>query len=182
MYLTAAEKERYFRRYEMFIWKVVHRFKARLSSHAVNEEDLFQECSIVLLKHAEASSTLKDLHRIPVRSMLYAMCCYVIGNQAASYPQRTSQFSKQMKRLESAVNYDDLENVLSSFSEEDILLRLDFEKCSSKLAQEESQIVALKRTNHTNREVSRTLGVTDVVVTRKLKRIRRSFEPYLAEE
>lgn len=182
MYLTPAEKDHFFSRYDYFIWKVVHRFKNRISYTVANEEDLYQECAIVLLDHAQKAQDNRALHSLPIRSMLNAMCRYVIRSQAVSYPVRTTDFSRTIHSAGSTVEYSSLEDEAMEASIDDVLTHIDFEAFHASLPPEDSKILHLKRQCRTNREVARTLGTTDVAVTRRLKRIRHHYSAYETEE
>ena len=182
MVLTAAEKEKYCKKYSLVLWKTVHHFKKRIATDVANKEDLYQECVVVLLDHASNARNLSELHRIPIRDMINAMCRYILGNQAVSYPTtRTSDFSRTLKRASGSVELSVLDREITDCSIDEILQLIDFEAFAKSLTDEESSILTLKRKNYTNREVARTLGSTDVIVTRRLKRMRHIYEAYQTE-
>lgn len=178
MNLTQTEKEAFVTKYQPLLWKTVYAFKSRGGTANKNEEDLFQECMVVLLEHANNAKTQEELHLIPVKDMVNAMCRYILNNQTLSYTKRTTDFSHVIQNCSFGVDYSEIiENTSDSHASDTIFMN-DFEKFFKKLPKDQQKIISLKRSNYSNIEVARTMGVCNAFVTRSIRRAQKSYEEY----
>lgn len=177
MNLTAYQEEQLLQKNDRLLWSVVHRFKSKHYNGYDNMEDLHSECVLVYLKHIRSCETMDDIKKVPILDMINAMCRYVLGEQALSYPPRTTNFRQVMESAASKVDYVELDRDENLRSEplNDTLDEIAFKDFYAALPPMEQKIVAMKLDGHRNREVARDLGVTDVEITRALQKIRKLY-------
>lgn len=183
MNLTASEKQAFIAKYDLLIWNLVHRFERRCSVPVSHRDDLYQECVLALLGHIENASDTGQMNRIPIPDLHNAMCRYVLSNQPAKVPKRTTDFGQIIHSSGGTVEFtaETLDQCAMDIAVEDVIDIIDFDSFVGKLPCQQREIVSLKRTNHTNREAARVLGISDVKVTRQLRRVQRSFEAFHAD-
>lgn len=177
MVLSQQEETRLIEKYDKLVWNTVHKFKRRMASSHDNKDDLYQEAVMVLLNHIRSSKTEEELCRIPIRDMINAMCRYVMGEQVVTIPKRTCAFKASIENVAKAADYTELDQddrYRDSTIDEamDVMVFNDFIKS---LNQMERRIVEMKQNGLTNREVSVAIGVTDVVISRAIKRIKKAY-------
>ena len=126
MNLTAQQKTSLVEKYDLLIWKTIHSFSRRCSNPQCSKEDLYQECVIVLLKHAQNAQTIEEAERFPFMDMHNAMCIYAMGSTAVTHPSRTGYFSVAMQS--SAVDFSVCKNLRSPSPEDQVLAEVDFER------------------------------------------------------
>lgn len=179
MNLTAYQEEQLIRQYDRLLWSIVHRFKRRKHDDGYqNKEDLHSECVLVFLKHIRSCETMDEVRKIPIRNMTHAMCQFVLGEQALSYPKRTSNFRKVMESVARKVDYTQVEKNESLRCDplSDTLDEIAFKDFYLALAPVEQKIIVKKLEGCRNREIARDLGVTDVIMTRAMKKLRKFYE------
>lgn len=177
MNLTSCQEEQLIQQYDRLLWSIVHRFKRRNYGGYDNREDLHSECVIVLLRHIRSCETMNDVKRIPIRDMINAMCRFVLGEQAVTYPQRTTDFSKIIKKAPHKTDYIavDRDSGQRRESLDDALDEIAFRDYLSTLSAQDRRIIQMKLEGKRNRDVAQAFGVTDVVITRTLKRLRKNY-------
>lgn len=181
MYLTTEQEEAIVKKYTRLVWSVVHRFKKRNSSYLSNQEDLYQEAMLVLIRHIRKSESLEG-YQPPIRDMINAMCIHTLGEQVVSVPKRTSDYTKRINSISKAVDYsllDSNEDEKRDSTEEAICSAI-FHTFLSSLSDLDKQIVQMKLSGFRNTEVARRCGLSDVNVTRRLKRLRGQYEYFAA--
>lgn len=178
MELTTYQEEQLIQQYDRLLWSVVHRFKRRKHDGYQNKEDLHSECVLVFLKHIRSCETMDDVQKVPIRDMINAMCRFVLGEQALSYPRRTSNFRQVMESAPSKVDYTEVEKEETLRYEplNDVLDEIAFKNFYATLSPMEQKIVVKKLEGYRNREIARDLGVTDVVMTRAIQRLRKIYQ------
>ena len=178
MELTTYQEEQLIQQYDRLLWSVVHRFKRRKHDGYQNKEDLHSECVLVFLKHIRSCETMDDVQKVPIRDMINAMCRFVLGEQALSYPKRTSNFRQVMESAASKVDYTEVDKDESLRYEplNDTLDEIAFKDFYAALSPMEQKIVVMKLEGHKNREIARDLGVTDVMMTRAIQKMRKFYE------
>ena len=177
MVLSRQDEERIIENYDKVIWSTVHRFKRRLPTQYDNKDDLHQEAVMVLLKHIRSCNTQDEISKLPIRDMINAMCRHVLGEQVVSIPKRTTTFSKTISTVATASDYTelDVDDRYCDMSIDDVMTKVIFDSFRCQLDDAERHIVDLKMNGYTNREISRMLGVTDVYITRALKKIKAVY-------
>ena len=177
MKLTTVQEEQLIEQYDRLLWSIVHRFKRRKNDGYQNKEDLHSECMLVFLKHIRSCDTMDDIRKIPIRDMINAMCLFVLGEQALSYPKRTSDFRQVMDSAASKVDYTELDREESLRQEplNDALDEIAFKDFCATLSPLEREVVVKKLEGLKNREIARDLGVTDVVMTRTIQKMRKFY-------
>ena len=182
MELTAYQEEALVRQYDKVVWQTVHRFSRRMHGGYKNKEDLHSECMIVLIRHFRSCKTMEQIPKIPIRDMVHAMCNYVLGEQAVAYPKRTSDFKRVIDAADAKVEFTEghLEKSFYQDSISDSVERISFGEYVGTLSPQDQKIIAMKLRNYKNREIAEMLGMTDVMITRSLQRLRKYYEAYMA--
>lgn len=177
MVLSMQEEERIIEKYDKVIWSTVHRFKRRMTIQHDNKDDLHQEAVMVMLKHIRTCNTQDEISKIPIRDMINAMCRHVLGEQVVSVPKRTTTFSKTISTVAKASDYSELtiDDKYCDMSIDDVMTKVIFDAFCCHLSDAERRIVDLKMNGYSNREISRMIGVTDVYITRALKKIKTIY-------
>ena len=181
MVLSKVQEEALVKKYDRLVWYIVHRFKRRNNSKLANEEDLYQECMLVLIQHLRSTESLEN-YNPPIRDMINAMCRYTLGEQVVFVPKRTSDYTDRINTVYKAVDYSfvDLDEDKRENTTENVVMHMFFRDFISSLSGQDLEIVRLKLDGYRNREVAQKLGISDVNVTRKLKRIRVQYDLYAA--
>ena len=178
MYLTSSQEEQLIQQYDKVLWSVVHRFKRKMRGGYNNQEDLHSECVLVFIKHIRSCETMEEIHKIPVLNMINAMCNFVLGEQALSYPKRTANFRAVMENVSVKVEYSEAHFAQEHASDPlgDSVDRIFFSEYLDTLSNQDRQIIAMKLRGCRNREAASALGMSDVAMTRALKRLRKHYE------
>lgn len=177
MTLTQREEEELIQQYDKLIWSVVHRFKRRKNDGYQNKDDLHSECVIVFIKHIRACKTMEEVKKIPFRDMINAMCQYVLGEQALTYPKRTSNFRHVMESVPGKADLSevDLDASCIHASLNDALDMVAFRDFFGTLSADDQKIIRMKLDGRRNRDIADSLGVSDVAMTRALKKLLRLY-------
>ncbi len=177
MEFTACQKEALFQQYDKLVWQVVHRFSRRMHGGYHNKEDLHSECWVVLYQYLSACQTPEEMQKTPIRDMINAMCVYTLGEQAVSYPKRTTNFKAVIDSANGKA--DVLEGHVDDASTRDpigdAIDRIAFNEYVSTLSPTEQRIVSMKLGAYRNREIAKALGLSDVEMTRTLQRILKRY-------
>ncbi len=182
MELTAYQEEALVRQYDKVVWQTVHRFSRKMNGGYKNKEDLHSECMIVLIQHFRSCESMEQIRKIPFRDMIHAMCNYVLGEQAVAYPKRTTNFKHVIDAADAKVEFTE-GHLEKSFRQDpigDSVDRIAFGEYVDTLSPQDQKIIAMKLRNYKNREIAETLGMTDVMVTRSLRRLLKRYEVYRA--
>ena len=177
MKLTSQQEEQLMQQYDRLLWSVVHRFKRKMHSGYNNKEDLHSECAMVFLNHIRSCETMDDIQKVPILNMINAMCRFVLGEQALSYPRRTSNFRQVMETVASKVDYAEVDRDENKRYEpiNDALDVVAFKDFFVGLSPVDQKIITMKLEGRKNREIARDLGVTDVMMTRAIQRLRKFY-------
>lgn len=175
MTLTPTQEEQLIHQYDRLLWDVVHRFKRRKYDAWDDREDLHSECMLVFLRHIRSCKTMDEVKRIPISDMINAMCRQVLVQQTCSHPKRTSDFKQVIDSAQPRVDYDEVENVESQGCHcaglDDALDEIAFSDFCASLSPQEQEIIRMKMDGCTNRQIAQTIGVTDVIMTRTIKKL-----------
>lgn len=177
MVLTAYQEEQLMRQYDKLLWRVVHRFKRKMHGGYNNEEDLHSECAIVFLKHIRSCETMDEIKKVPILSMVNAMCKYVLGEQVVSYPRRTSNFRHVMENVVGKADLSEIDKSENNHYDPigDALDMVAFRDFFFGLPPVDQDIIIAKLKGRKNREIARDLDVTDVVMTRAIQKLRKFY-------
>ena len=178
MKLDAYQEEQLIEKYDRLLWSIVHKFKRKMRKGFNNEEDLHSECVLVLIQHIRSCNTMDEIKKIPVLTMTNAMCRYVLGEQILSYPRRTANFHNVMNKVNSKADYADVDKDESKRCDptNDVIDGIDFKDFVNHLSQDDKKIIVMKLRGHTNREIANDLNVSDVAMTRAIKKLRKFYD------
>ena len=178
MELTAYQEEQLMQQYDRLLWSIVHRFKRKMHDGYDNKEDLHSECVLVFLKHIRSCQTMEEIQKVPVLNMINAMCLFVLGEQTLSYPKRTSNFSEVIKTAAGKADYTELDkNETMRYDPiNDTLDTVAFREFFSELSPADQQIVILKLKGCRNCTLATKLGVSNVAMTRAIKKLRKFYQ------
>lgn len=184
MKLTSLQEEELLNQYDRLIWQTVHRYNQRQHTRFHNNlEDLHSECVLVFLKHIRACETPEQIKRFPFRDMINAMCLFVLGEQALTYPKRTANFRQVMEQVPVSTSLDCLASVKHDKGEQqmrDIVDVETFKEFCASLPPREQYILQMKTKGCKNREIAVVLGVSDAEMTRTLKKLCGEYRAYAA--
>ena len=179
MTLTKQQEEVMLQNYTKLIWNVVHKFKRRSSTKLDNEEDLFQECALVFLKHIRSAQSVEQIMVFPFKDMVRAMCNYILGEQTLSYPRRTSDFSKKIHSAPERMSFDACFYIQSPQNSEENAIEQtmvdEFLKMQDPCNQ---QIFAYKKQGLSNVEIAEILSLPPVNIHRRIKRMKDAYSKY----
>ena len=172
MVLTAYQEEQLMRQYDKLLWSVVHRFKRKMHGGYNNEEDLHSECVIVFLKHVRSCETMDEIKKVPILSMVNAMCKYVLGEQVVS-----SNFRHVMENVVGKADLSEIDKSENNHYDPigDALDMVAFRDFFFGLPPVDQDIIIAKLKGRKNREIARDLDVTDVVMTRAIQKLRKFY-------
>ena len=179
MTLTKQQEEAMLQNYTKLIWNVVHKFKRRSSAKLDNEEDLFQECALVFVKHMRTAQSVEQIMVFPFKDMVRAMCNYILGEQTLSYPRRTSDFSKKIHSAPERMSFDACFYIQAPQNSEDNAI--DKTMLDEFLSTQDScnqKIFAYKKQGLTNVEIANILSLPPVNVHRRIKRMKDAYSKY----
>lgn len=184
MILTREQEAQYVVKYERMIWEIVHKFKRRTMAQKDNKDDLFQEAVIVFVKYLRKCESEEEIGKnIPVRDMINVMCRFNIGEQVLSYPKRTSYYrAKGTEDIVHAVDYTELDrdDRYLDMTIDQSIENMTMKSFLSSLSAKEREIARLKQAGLKNREIAKRLGITDVDITRTLKRMRANYQNFVS--
>lgn len=177
MKLSACQEEQLMQQYDRLLWSVVHRFKRKMHDGYNNKEDLHSECALVFLTHIRSCETMEDIRKVPILNMINAMCRFVLGEQALSYPRRTSNFRQVMESVVGKADYSELDRNENGRYEplNDALDEISFKDFYAALPPVDQKIISMKLEGHRNCEIARDLGVSDVTMTRAIQRLKKFY-------
>lgn len=174
MVLTPQEESKLLNDYSKISWKMVNRFCGNRKSSIFAPEDLYQECMLVLVKHMQACETVSGLRNIQTMDLVKAMSQYVLRCQAVHVSDRTDRMKETLQSLRGSVPIDTLFDVRSIDDDQDAVI--DFERFIDTLTPVQQEVIRLKSSGYSNKQIAEkrnctTQGVTDI--------IRRTHKAYL---
>lgn len=177
MELTSCQEEQLIQQYDRLLWSIVHRFKRRKHDGYQNKEDLHSECVLVFLQHIRSCETMDDVRKVPIRDMINAMCRFVLGEQALSYPRRTSNFRQVMESAASKADYTEIDKDERLRYEplNDALDEISFKDFYAALPPVDQKIISMKLKGHRNCEIASDLGVSNVAMTRAIQCLKKFY-------
>lgn len=176
MKLTTKQEEELLNHYDKLLWSVVHRFRRKHYQGYNNRDDLHSECVLVFIKHIRACKDWEEISRVPILDMVHAMCLYVLSEQALTYPKRTAIFRQVMDEAKGTAPNTENEKEDSYEPCNDALDVIAFRDFFAKLPLEDKKIVVMKLRGCKNRQIAAKLGVSDVRVTRMIKKLRCFYQ------
>lgn len=184
MILTTEQEEKYVKQYEKVIWATVNGFKRRTTTRRDNKDDLYQEASIVFIKHIRSCETEEEIGKnIPIRDMIHAMCCFNLGEQVLSYPKRTSKYRTNVtKDVVHAVDYSEVDHDdrYLEMSIDNAIENMTMKSFLASLDDDEKEIAKYKEIGYKNREIAQLMGVSDVNISRALNKMRSKYKNFVS--
>lgn len=157
--LTPQEEEQLLADYSRVAWKLVHRFSDGRHSSVFSQEDLYQECMLVLIKHMQKCETKEDLRHFHVMEMINAMTRFVLKGQAVRLdPNRTNKVKQTLQSLKGTVSISDVAGLQDLTSEDDWIAMIDFGRYLDTLTPCEKDFVLLTKCGYRQVETSQKLG------------------------
>ena len=157
--------------YDPMIRKTVYNFMRRCSVQTMSAEDLLQEARLAFLQHIRTHEP-RDYGRCRL-TILHALCDAVLRQYPLSMP-RAVYLSKEKRAPLCIADFNKAEEAFALDDGcEAVDLMNEIMEAVESLPQEAMELVKLKLNGYSNREAARQLGMTDVRVSRMLKRIRR---------
>lgn len=181
MYLTHEQEEAIVKRFDHYVRFAVYRFKCRNNSRNDNAEDLYQEAMLVLTQSLRKAASMEEW-RPPMRDMVNAMCRYTLTEQVVSVPKRTSDYTGRINSVSSKVELDaaDFEESGRVYTEDQVLFKASLGNFVASLLPEDRLILRLKLEGQSNRQIGMRFGLSDVKMTRRLKRLHEQYRLYAA--
>lgn len=167
--MTHSHEELIMRQYESMLQRIVSSFRRRCSYPTTSEADLLQEARIAFLEHIRMHN--EHEYTRCYRTILHALFDAVRRDYPVYVPYgvfRTHDFKKI-----STISYDAVEVTSDNESFENIEAASTVSAFLGKLTKQEQQLIKHKIDGMTNREAGQRVGLSDVQVSRALRRIRK---------
>jgi DNA-directed RNA polymerase specialized sigma24 family protein len=144
------------------------------------DEDLYQECMIVLIEHMHKCQSREELMRFQTMDLVNAMTRFVLKNQAVWLDcNRTDRVKKTLNSLETTVCFDKL-SLASSDEDQDLIIDLD--RFMSGLKQKEREIMEMKKAGYSDSSIARIRkDITSQAVGQLVRRTHKAFKKYMNE-
>ena len=183
--LSQIEESKLLSDYSRIAWKLVHQFSDNRASSIFSQEDLYQECMIVLIKHMQKCESKEQLRRIQSMDLINAMTRFVLKNQAVKLDcNRTDQAKRILQNTARKVTLSKAEDIAYSGQEsidyliEEITLESFLEQKT--VRDMEREVVNRIKDGLTVMEIAEELGQSHQVVSYALKNARKKYEKYVA--
>lgn len=177
--LTMREKENLISKYHSLLWEVVYRFKkSYCSTWQMDDEDLFHEAVLAFLRHMEKQTGALDLSsRFPFQQITHALCQYTLVNQVVAVPNtRTSDYKQRIASMPKTVELPTATLFMSTIHTiEEITDKICFDEFVGSLHPVDQKIIGLKMNGMRNREVAKSLGLSDCAVSRHLSKMYQNY-------
>ena len=183
MNLSTYQENEYLQSKTNLIHRVINKFLAKASRSGLDRDDLFQECSIVLLLALRKAESIEYLDsHFPFLDMVNAMSKYVLGQQTLSYPKRTSSlkvFSQTFQEaMDIAIADAEVERPGDDYIDADT--RIDLARYAATLPEDERNVLLMRCDGFRNSEIANRLGLDRSDVNRVMAKIRRNMAKSLA--
>ena len=164
----------------------IHRNSVRVIR--IPYEDFVQEALLAYLEYLRKCETEEELQVFPWYDCKQAMCQLVLRFQPISVPKRSQTFSNSIHTVPRTVAMDvavvrgmDVDG-MSRFWTQDVETRVDFDRFMADQSTDAQRMVALRMNNIKNRAIASQCGVSDVTISKRLKKLRIAYEKFLEEE
>lgn len=179
--LSEQEESRLISAYSNIVWSLVHRFSDGKTSSVFSQEDLYQECMLVLVKHMRKCETKEQLRRFQTMDLVNAMTRYVLRCQAVRLDcNRTDQARGILAAMQSTQPFDALINIDDPQTEDDIIARMDYESFIKTLSEEHREALKLISEGYRQWEIGEMMGKTQQWARWVRKDTKRKYDAFLA--
>lgn len=181
--LTPMEEEKILSDYSEIAWKMVHRFSDGKGSSIFSQEDLHQECMLVLIQHMYKCETKEDLKRFHPVNLVNAMTRFVLKNQIIRLDHNRTDQSRQI--LNSCPQKAPLEDAATVAAKDDIdqlIEGIAFEQfLNSKMVRPFERTALLKmKDGYQFVEIAEETGKKYQVVQYAIKSARNKYAKFIA--
>lgn len=178
MLLTEQQETAIIKEYTGLMHHIAWRFERKRGTKFDCHDDLFQECSIVLLTTIREMESIEDLKtHFPFWQMQHAMCIFLLTLQTLSHPKRTTDFFQSLDQ--DRIAKDRSENLHQMFSSYDQQKAIDDEitvrDFINALPERDQCIVRGKQDGEKSYEIGKSLGRCESWVSKRLKAISRDY-------
>ena len=182
--LTEREEKNLLSEYSKIAWKLVHRFADGRASSIFTQEDLYQECMLVLVKHMRKCETKQQLKNIQAMDLVNAMTRFVLKNQAVRLDcNRTNEVKRIIETCArktclseaEALPYDGLSSI------EAVIEKVAFEQFLDKTSVRpvEAEAMTKRMEGHTVCEIAEMTGRSHQVISYALKTGKRKYDEFV---
>ena len=175
MRYSEQQEEQYLNEHSKAVWKIVNSFQSAAKYH-VSLEDLYQEGMIVLLGHLRKSRNEEELSWFPTLSIKNAICRFLLGQEAVSYPKtRTTDYARVVRKTR-RVPYEMIVSSLDLPSaESEWIEHIDMKDFISRLPEKQRDWILKRVEGYPASEIAREYGVTAGAITHSVKRNMNRF-------
>ena len=172
------------------IYRAVDNFTARCEKVVLRipYEDFVQEACLAYVEHIRRCKSEKDIDVFPWYDILNALDRYVLSCQPMSVPVRTSSFDDIVRTMPLTVSYEghltnDAEvDGMSKHWVDDKDTMMDLEIFRDSLPDYADRIFAMKLSGLSSRKIAAQLGVTESLISKRLKNYREQYDAFTKEE
>lgn len=178
MNLSTYQENEYLQSKTNLIHRVINKFLAKASRSGLDRDDLFQECSIVLLLALRKAESIEYLDsHFPFLDMVNAMSKYVLGQQTLSYPKRTSSLKEFAKTFQAPedIAIVDAEIAKSTDDFKDADTRIDVERYAASLPPQEREILSMRLDGYGNTQIAEKKHIDCRIVNQAAAKFRRQM-------
>lgn len=179
--LSHAEESKLLENYSKIAWRLVHRFSDGKFSSIFSQEDLYQECMLVLIKHMRRCEDEKELYRFHAMDMINAMTRYVLRSQPVHVdPNRTDRMRVTLSGMQTTRQIDSLVDLPASANEDDIITMIDFERFLEMLSNSHREALKKMSAGYPQHEIGTDMGKTQQWARWVRKDAKRKYDEYMA--
>ena len=181
--LSRIEEEKLLSDYSRIAWKLVHRFSDGRGSSIFSQEDLYQECMLVLVKHMNKCETKKELRFIQTMDLINAMTRFVLKNQVVRIDHnRTDQTKQILAGAAKKVALTCMEDALYHDFENELIEKITFDQfIDQKILRPLEKMTLLKmQEGYTVEEISRESGRSHQTVSYARKSAKKKYDEFVA--
>lgn len=183
--LSEMEEKRLLDDYSNVAWKLVHRFSDGKISSLFSQEDLYQECMLVLLKHMNNCETKEELRSFHPMNLINAMSRYVLRNQAVKLDSnRTAEMSVGLENCAKNVPLSDLDIMIRRIDDpyDEIIEEITFEQFmeSKTVKDADKEILSMLKDGYRVGEIADMTGRSHQVVSYSVRKAKRKYDAFVA--
>ena len=183
--LTPQEEARLLSDYSKIAWKLVHRYSDGRSSSLFSQEDLYQECMLVFVKHMQKCEDKSQLRRIQTMDLINAMTRFLLKNQALKLDaNRTDQTRRILDTCAKKACLDELTGMydFAADSIDEVIEDATFEQFlkRTKTRPLERTVMQKRKEGYKVSEIAQMTGRSHQVISYILKSTKKKYDNFVA--
>lgn len=179
MYMTEQQETAYIQEYTGLMHSIAYHFETKHGKNYDCHDDLFQECSIVLLMHLRSVASEEEFRQyFPFRQMHHAMCVFILSLQTLSHPKRTARFNETIRKDGMRRDFRAIDEGLPKRfhdEREEIDDRITVTDFINDLPKDDRSLVLARQAGEKRIDIARHIGKDPSYVTRHLNSIGNKY-------